>query len=624
MRFEINKNQILEKIRKYRFDIIKLIMIIPLIFQGIYIILRVLKMWWLPYGMSTRDGITHLLFALMIKDKHNPWVPYSQFPQLYMNYMSEYVNYIFPNAYPSMYHTFLSLFIYLGVDPILAQKILVSNIFIIGLFLYFLVFKYIIKDNILAVGGVFFLVISSARELQTFKDGSYGELLAMMVFLPSSLFLLLNSRWGEASIFISGILYSHNLTTIHSFFPIMTMYLQSFVLRKNERKKIILSTIYIVSLSLPIIILSYFPSVFHYFHNIAGVSRIGGWQEFPANDPNFSLIVLGGLSSLVLLASYKLDILWIVLWYGGMLLLSMSDLFPGRFVRALSFPSAIILYLSLAFLIKFLFEKFNSYKYLVLIVNKKQIRIKFNLILFFLSYILAIGICLLPIFLKLFELSLAVTEPTILDYWDDEKIAIYKLLRNSLSSNEAVIIVTDFWAKFFLYPSPVLQIATISFSNSLNYYDRIVNEQILLILNNSINCENYYVDDNKIIIKYVILSSIMPERWYTIDEIMLVNEIEQMMNKNPLFEKILDTTTAYGWIKVYKSTKHCIIKIAPLSLDVQHLLAIRVLLVASAMALLVISWRSIKLEIKKFSFKKILYLLILLIIIWFWIGIVFM
>jgi hypothetical membrane protein len=79
----------------------------------------------------------------------------------------------------------------------------------------------------------------------------------------------------------------------------------------------------------------------------AGTGSELGLSGFPADDPNTWLIVLGLLGAAFAAYHFKEKALWIVSWLAGMFLLSMTNVFPGKFVRALSVPSSIVLYLAM-------------------------------------------------------------------------------------------------------------------------------------------------------------------------------------------------------------------------------------------------------------------------------------
>jgi len=608
-------------------SMIKLMIVAPLILEGGYILLRILEMWWTPPGSSTRDGISHLLFALLIRDRLNPWIPYSLFPQLYSS--SSLIG-PFPNAYPSMSDAILSLVVATGLDPLLSMKISVSTTFCLGLIAYFLVFQDFTKNRILSLGGVLFLIICFGRELQTFHDGSFGELLAIMVLFPVSVYSITNSKWIESAICVPGILYSHNLSSVAAVLPILTLYAQAIVTKKDQRKSILESVLLIVLLSLPILVTYYAPTLLNLSQGTAGTSDQLGLSLFPLDDPNTWLIALGCLAAVFVTFCFKKKALWIDSWLGGMFLLSMTDIFPGRVVRALSLPSSIMLYLAMATLLTAFLEEPAFDDKRVFPVMRMRIRELVRLKSGgramksgkkVLTGAIAVSIFLLPICLGFFELSVTTTSPTTLDFWDAKKAPVYQNLRNLLSPDDAVVIVDDYWARYFLYPFTVLKIVSSSSASRLNYYDRIVNEAILSSLNGSLidgSINGNISTEANLEARYVILSSPMNDRWYPNDEVDLIGSLSEDLETNPSVAKIVDTNSSDGWIRVYELLSPIAIPNVYQHTNDNFHLAISSLLFVGTVATLFALYFSQRQSSSKIDLRKMPLLFPLLIVIWFW------
>jgi hypothetical protein len=607
---------------------IRLMIIIPLILMGGYLVLGVLEMWWIPPGSSTGDGINHLLFALLIRDRFNPWIPYSQFPELYS---SGSVLGPFPNAYPSMSDAILSLLVATGLNPILSMKIFVSAVFCSGLVAYFLVFQNFTENRTLSLGGVLFLIISSGRELQTFHDGSFGELLAIMVLFPVSVYFITKLRWIESAICASGILYSHNLTSLGAFLPILTLYIQAMISKRDQRKSILESMLLLVLLSIPILVTSYAATLLNYSQGTAGTSGKLGLSLFPLDDPNTWLLALGCLGAVFVAFHFKEKALWIVSWLAGTFLLSMTNIFPGRFTRTLSFPSSIVLYLALttvlaAFLEKSAFHgkrlfpvmRMRKGELLHSIIRGRSKKSGENL----LTIAIAVSIFLLPICLGTFELSANMVAPTNLDYWDAKKVSVYYDLRSMLSPNDAVVVVDDDWAKYVLYPFTVLSIVPYSTSSLLNYHDRTINEAILLSLygfplDNSINSN--VSTGATLEVRYIILSSPMIDRWYPTEELTLVRSLADRLDTSIHVTKIIDANSSDGWIRVYELVNPLTISNSYQYKDSGSYFAVRIsLLVLCVLALIVTFLSQSRSFRKEIRIEKISPLFLLLVIMWFW------
>lgn len=609
-------------------SIIRLIVVVPLILMGGYIVLGVLELWWIPPGSSTGDGINHLLFALLIRDRFNPWIPYSQFSQLYS---SGSVLGSFPNAYPSMSDAILSLLVATGLDPILSMKILVSIIFCLGLMVYFLVIQNFTENRTLSVGGVLFLIICSGSELQTFRDGSFGELLAIMVLFPVSVYFITKSKWIESAVCVSAILYSHNLTSLGAFLPILTLYAQAMISKKGQRMSILGSVLLIAVLSLPIIVTSYAATLLSYSQGTAGTSSELGLSLFPPDDPNTWLLALGCLGAVFVAFHFREKAVWIVSWLAGMYLLSMTNIFPARFMRALSFPSSIMLYLAMVTLLAALLEKsaFHGKRLLPFARMRKRDLLRSiargrstKSAETVLTVAIAVSIFLLPVYLGTFELSVNYVSPTTLDFWDTKKVSVYQDLRNLLSPNDAVVVVDDYWAKYVLYPFTVLNIVSYSSSSLFNYNDRIVNEAILLSLydcsiDNSVN--NSVSAEASPEARYVILSSPMNDRWYPTDTRALIKSLAEWLEISPRVTKIVDTNSSDGWIRVYELVNPITIPDTYQYQDSNSYFAIR----ASALVLCVLSLTAtffprIRRSRREIHIEKMPLLLLLLVIMWFW------
>jgi hypothetical protein len=606
--------------------------IVPLILEGGYILLRILEMWWIPPGLSTGDGIDHLLFAISIRDTLNPWIPYSQFPQLYSG---SSVLGSFPNAYPSMFDAILSLVVATGLDPILSMKILVSAVFCLGLFAYLLVFQDFTKNRMLSLGGVLFLVICSSRELQTFHDGSFGELLAVMVLFPVSVYFITNSKWIESAICVSGILYSHNLSSVAAVLPILTLYAQAMVSKKDQRKSILESMLLITLLSLPILATSYAPTLLNLSKGTAGTSTELGLSVFLLDDPNTWLIALGSLAAVFATFYFKEKALWIDSWLGGMFLLSMTNIFPARFVRTLSLPSSIMLYLAMVTLLTaFLEESTFDDKRLFPALRMKirqLVRLKSGGRAMksgrkVLTGAIAVSIFLLPVCLGTLQLSVDATSLTTLDFWDAKKTLVYEDLRDLLSPNDVVVVVDDYWAKYVLYPFAVLNIVSYSSSSLLNYYDRTINDVILLSLygfpmDNLIN-GNVSTGDN-LEVRYVVLSSPMDNRWYPDDERTMVRSLAWRLEISPNVTKIMDTDSSDGWIRVYEFVNPIAISDSYQYHDTSSYLAIRTsLLILCTLSLIATFFSQSPSSRREIRIDKIPLLFLLLVIMWFWFAFV--
>lgn len=478
----------------------------------------------LPSGADPND---HSVFILRILLTKNVLVPYTQFLGISHDAGLGY--------YPTFLHMIVAaVFLITGlpIEAINVIHVLQGFMFIqylIGVVGYSILIKSILDQTIsydqnlkrwvaglkprriiyfaLLVFAFGLFIYCTPPIIKTFRDGGYGEILAMWCMFPFYIYFLINKRWFKAALLLAAICATHNLAFIMSVISTLSYFVSMLVSRDfNTFKKIWKFVLLFVLLSFPSILLFYVPTLTLSAKNqtgsTAGFSRQDVMREITPN-----LFYVGLVMTFLVLWINHRTLGWIAGWSGMYLLLSNSSLFVERFVRELTIPLGITVGICSALLVL----KVTN------IVQAKAPKLSaFPLI----ASLITIAI-ILPVTYLYFSPSLNQhSNTTILNYYSPAfaETNKYFLDQNNLAdaakndTNKPKIanFGMNQWIKPFSYGSFVsLEIMPADDEKYLSVSDRSINSELRDLLSS-----NGYAIANKYNVKYVTVNGILNDRWY--------------------------------------------------------------------------------------------------------------
>ena len=181
-----------------------------------------------PHVLSSSDPPHHILFCKTIEKSGSVLVPHSQFPK------GEERN---APYYPSFFHIEMLVLSHLtGLDLMFTMRVLSSLFFIsFGILFYFFIREYWPGRLWLRYFLLLLLMSNSSLTISLIKMGSLGESMAMCVFLPSLLILIVRGKAIGAALLVTAIAGAHSISTIMVGLILLSLLL-SFILTKDILK----------------------------------------------------------------------------------------------------------------------------------------------------------------------------------------------------------------------------------------------------------------------------------------------------------------------------------------------------------------------------------------------------
>jgi hypothetical protein len=318
-------------LNKHRYLLIYLSVCIILATPGITGVWNILFAKDVPAGM---DVPRYISYTLRIIDTKNPLIPYSAFPDL--DLVDDY--------YPSFLHIIIGL---LTVIANLGRSISFQSVlsvlpgfmflvYLAGIVGYALLIKKIIDKSIprdsakyglkhsknviayialllLAFGVLFYC---SSPMIKTFRDGAYGTVFCMWTLFPFYIILIMDKRWILASLILATIAWTHNLSITIAVMVTLMLLLPSITSKELKLRKLIGPVALFVILSSPAIMFFYIPSVVGVLSGEDSTVGHTGWWNIQKEIDTISLnlYVIGGISTILLLAINPRNLGWLAGW----------------------------------------------------------------------------------------------------------------------------------------------------------------------------------------------------------------------------------------------------------------------------------------------------------------------
>jgi hypothetical protein len=507
------------------------------------------------------DPPQHVLFTLKILDTKNPLIQYTQFPGLSNNTAVGY--------YPSFLHLMLAGLTFVSTvgenvsfsDVLASMQAFMLTVYVIGLLAYaFLIksiidmiiynwrsrVKYEINDPkyVLAYYGITILAFglflySTSPVIQTFRDGGYGEILAMWAILPFYIyFLVIKKRWIISAIILAIIASTHNLSFFWSVGVTIAFFATLLVSGDfNTLKKARYFVPVFLICALPAIIFFYYPILTEAvgIYTAGSSSTSVNWSRQDVIDLIKPNLYYAGLISAPLLLAINGKLLgWLAGWiFAFMPIVSTSNMFTERFARewslilglAVGVCSALIIY-------KFVFIKYADYRVKNLaplgkdspINHKISFRIEKKQVL---VAILVPAITLSITYVYFGSQFKDVMDKTQITYYDDKinqgNAYFLNLYNNNTRNqyedvNKRILVFGDQmnpWLKAMLYGKySVLEFQSAEDAVQLSQPDRKINDKLLSILK-SPNSKEALSAIKEFNIGYISVVDVLPYRWYT-------------------------------------------------------------------------------------------------------------
>jgi hypothetical protein len=499
----------------------------------------------------------HAFYILRIIDTRDPLVIYTQFPDL--NNPGGY--------YPSLLHLMIAGLTFVSTagenvsfsSVVASMQAFMFTVYVIGVLAYAFLILSIIKriicnwcsrvKYILAYYGLTFLAFglflySTSPVIQTFRDGGYGEILAMWAILPFYIyFLVIKKRWIISAIILAIIASTHNLSLFWSMSLTIAFFATLLVSRDfNTLKKAKYFLPVFMICALPAIIFFYYPVLIEAFDTYTAGSS-GTSVNFSRQDaidlikPN--LYYAGLISVPVLLAINGKLLGWLAGWvFAFMPIVSSSNLYTERFARewslvlglAVGVCSALVIY-------KLIFIKYADYR-----VKKAQ-RSPINHIISYLidkkQFFAAILISaiILPLSYGYFDSQFRdFTDKTLLNYYSPEIHAGNQYFLSLMAHNKDVVKQYDDnnktrilvfgddlnpWLEAYLYGKfSVSVVLPKEDALELSKSDKNINDRLSSILENP-NSKEALSAIKEFNVGYIYLADLLQNRWYSDGEMNL-------------------------------------------------------------------------------------------------------
>lgn len=503
---------------------------------------------------SGGDPADHVLFVLQILETGRPLIAYSQFSDAPSLVELAGVGY-----YPSLFHTLVAALTYVATlgstsfaSALSTMQAFIFLQYLIGIGAYSLLIKTIIdkvlKENnsknldfnklflyygllVLAFG---LFMYSTAPIIKTFRDGGYGEIFSMWCILPFYLYFLIERRWIVSAILLAAIASTHNLSFIMGlaatlpFFAILLIDRDFNALRRSKNFLLVFLVLFLPAL------------IFFYAPNALSATNAGVGQAEPVPrdyvlEQVKPLLYYGGLvgSISILFLNYK-KLGWLTGW--GLLYFPVfnSAVFAERFARELSLTFGLIVGVVISIgvwkLLRRICQHFDNkeqssghapYQIIQEFVAKRPSVIVVSLI-----------IVLLPLsYLYFSDRFQSFSDPLFLNYYDSAIAESNIYLANQEAGQadgrtSAVLFGVNPWLKPATYDRiRILEVLPIEDEKYLSALDRGINKNLRAITEDPTSQETINII-RKYNIHYVVISDLLPGRWYPTSYIVLDSRLD--------------------------------------------------------------------------------------------------
>ncbi|MCS6767911.1 MAG: hypothetical protein NZ517_04135 [Candidatus Nitrosocaldus sp.] len=495
------------------------------------------------------DPADHVIYTLHILKTGEFLIPYSHFPFIGS---SEILGI---GYYPSLFHAIIAVLTvittfgstsFISVVSTMQAFMLIQ--YTIGISGYALLIKKVIDSTItrgipqdhvpartityysllILASGLF--IYSTSPIIKTFRDGGYGEIFSMWCILPFYLYFLIQKRWYIAPTLLAVIASTHNLSFVMamaatvSFFLLLLVRRDFTALRKTKDFAVIFLILFI-----PALILFYAPTIIVALN--AGTGKAPSIpQDYVIETITPNLYYAGIISGIVILLMGYRQLGWLYGWSILYFPIFHSPVFAERFARELSIPFGLMVGIAASLIIYKLLtsRSYNitslsadnpprPYKRINEFMSKKQSIVIISLvaILLFISY---------TYFSDRFELY---SNPLILNYYSKATIELNTYLANlnvsavdgtnaDNGNNRPTIVLfgVNSWLDPIVYPKMyVLEVLPPQDEQTLSVVDRNINRRLNAILEDP-NSKEALDTIKRYNIRYVVISDILPGRWY--------------------------------------------------------------------------------------------------------------
>lgn len=491
------------------------------------------------------DPADHVLFVMKILATGDPLIEYTQFPNLTneQNIVQSY--------YPSFLHILVAIPTYVmkivGIAPftatLLSMKAFMFASYLIGIIGYALIIIRFFVDIIsvdrkeqqqkfvrsmilvsLAILAFGLFMFSSSPIIKTFRDGGYGEILAMWTVLPFYIYGLMRSRWIIAGILFAVIASTHNISIILTLI-ITLSYVISLLISGNLRALRNMWKLAVVGsiLSIPAIAYFYYPVILSMANQETGLSAASSeWtrSDIAGQIGNF-LYYYGMLATLGLLFINYRKSAWLACWIVLYLVpFYFSLFFLERLAREFAIPFGLTSALFTGCII-FLFVT-KIYPRIVIKIDRRFGRgISVHQVI--LCIVLAVTI--IPSYYELFSPRFeSFSHSMLLDYYSEAMSRSNNYLLNASQNSDGTVILYGInpWLKPYTFGKlSVLEVETPDMEKLLNKADSRINQDLRSILENP-NSDQAYETLRKYNVKYIFLSDVLSGRWYSESQYRLI------------------------------------------------------------------------------------------------------
>ncbi len=480
------------------------------------------------------DPADHTLYTMKIMDTGNPLIEYTQFPST-SNGHNKVQAY-----YPSFLHVLTSIPAYIlhlagltAFDSVVSSMTALMFIsYMVGIIGYALV-VYTFLTNVVSahqtsfkfVGSIILLSIallacgiflySTSPILKTFRDGGYGEVLAMWTILPFYILLLFRRRWILAGI-LFGVIASINNISIVLTLAVSIAFVLSLLIRRDFRQFRNLWRLGVAAsiCSIPAILFFYYPVIIAAANQETGLSSAATlWTRADiAQQIGSELYYYGIVASIGLLFINYRKSSWLICWIILYLLpFHFNIFFLERLAREFSIPFGLVSATFTAAILFIVVTKFypGIASKMGQSVNRVQIQQAIICI--------TVTIIIVPLYYNIsaprFEIF---GQSSILAYYSDALSESNTFLLNSNhNKNETVVLFgVNPWLKPYTFGNlSVFEVETPDVEKSLSKTDGGINKELRSIIENP-NSDEAEEAILKYKVKYLYLSDTLAGRWY--------------------------------------------------------------------------------------------------------------
>ena len=523
------------------------------------------------------DPANHVFFVERILRTGNPLIPYLQFSDLPGLPNNSGVGY-----YPSLLHILVAVTSYITSFGSISVHVVLQTFksfmfiqYLVGIIGYALLLKTIIYEVMIyensklhwkrtdakytiACYAVLVLafglfIYSTSPLIKTFRDGGYGEILAMWCIFPFYLYFLLRKRWIISAVLLAIIGSTHNLSFIMTLLATLAYFIKlllsgQYIVFKKSKVFFVSGLIFCA----PGFILFYLPSIITSVNSGTGVnSGLGVPQNLSRADiaeqvtPVLYYFGVVGLIGLVIF-NYKL-LGWVSAWTLLYFPIFNSSILAIRFSREISLPLGVIVGLFSALIMyKLVFTWYEKYTYtgrdsnLLATIREASYRNKHSIQTLVCALFLVSALYFyFEYFRDRFEVS---SDKETLNYYTPTFAQTNNYLLNKetqINSRDRLLSFgSNPWLKPFLYGKFVVMDAIPKEDEmTLSLTDRTINSRLLSVLQAPASpaSERVLADLN---IRYIIVSTIIPERWYPAS---FVNQDSKISDFQPDFDSSIIT-----------------------------------------------------------------------------------